>query len=64
MIPTKRSATGRGTNRTITGIMTVEVPNPVAVPIADAASVKKLSSIVCTIIPFFADENVHRGNGA
>ena len=40
-IPTKSRTTGRGTNKVIIGTMTVEVPNPVAVPRADAASASR-----------------------
>jgi len=36
---------GTGTNITMTGIMTVDVPNPVAVPIMEANSVKRQSII-------------------
>jgi len=52
MMPTKRSAKGSGTNKAMTGIITVDVPNPVAVPIPEAKSVNRQSSITC-VMQFF-----------
>jgi hypothetical protein len=49
MIPTNKSAMGKGTNRVKTGIITVEVPKPVAVPIAAATRVNTHNDINCII---------------
>lgn len=53
-MPTKSSAVGSGTNRAITGIITVDVPNPVAVPIPEATSVNRQSRITC-VMRFFPE---------
>lgn len=47
MMPTKRSAMGKGKIKTTNGIITVEEPKPVRVPMIAAISVRVVRASVC-----------------